>query len=135
MPIFVEDYAPVTGATPLGAGRFHLSFQTHTGRWEPPVVADLRQLVHEPVALLGLRTSGTDRGHNLSPYLPLSGVRHQPHWAQAGASLSCASLAPRGFAYKGPHHLKITGALREVVWVNSGTCGYAGTVREPAACT
>jgi hypothetical protein len=67
LPIFVEDYAPVTGATPLGAGRFHLSFQTRTGRWELPVVADLRQRVHELVALLDPRTSGTDRGHNLSP--------------------------------------------------------------------
>ena len=29
---------------------------------------------------------------------------------------------------------KVILALREVVWVNSGTCGYGGTVRAPAAC-
>jgi hypothetical protein len=54
LTISVDDGAPVARATPLGAGRFGLSFHTHTGRWEPmPVVADLRHLAHDLVGLLG----------------------------------------------------------------------------------
>jgi hypothetical protein len=54
LTILVDEDAPVARATPLGAGRFGLSFHTHTGRWEPmPVVADLTQLAHDLVGLLG----------------------------------------------------------------------------------
>ena len=54
LTICVDDGAPVARATPLGAGHFGLSFHTHTGRWEPmPVVADLTQLAHDLVGLLG----------------------------------------------------------------------------------
>lgn len=54
LTIFVEDDAPVARATPLGAGQFGLSFHKHTGRWEPmPVVANLAQLAHDLVGLLG----------------------------------------------------------------------------------
>jgi hypothetical protein len=54
LTICVDDGAPVARATPLGAGRFGLSFHTHTGRWEPmPVVANLMQLAHDLVGLLG----------------------------------------------------------------------------------
>jgi hypothetical protein len=70
LTIYLEDGTPVARATPLGAGQFGLSFHTHTGRWEPmPVVADLPQLAHDLVGLLGPylqrwdfpgRTSGSD---------------------------------------------------------------------------
>lgn len=68
--ICVDADVPVARATPLGAGRFGLSFHSHTGRWEPmPVVADLTHLAHDLVGLLGPylqrwdfpdRISGTD---------------------------------------------------------------------------
>ena len=52
LTIFVD--APVARTTPLGAGRFGLSFHTHAGRWEPmPVIADLTHLAHDLVGLLG----------------------------------------------------------------------------------
>jgi hypothetical protein len=54
LSIFMDDDAPVAWATPLGAGQFGLSFHTHAGRWEPmPVVAELTQLAHDLVGLLG----------------------------------------------------------------------------------
>ena len=54
LTIHVDEGVPVARATPLGAGRFGLSFHTHTGRWEPmPVVADLAGLAHDLVDLLG----------------------------------------------------------------------------------
>jgi hypothetical protein len=54
LTIHVDEGVPVARATPLGAGRFGLSFRTHTGRWEPmPVLADLTQLAHDVVTLLG----------------------------------------------------------------------------------
>lgn len=70
LTIFVDDGAPVARATPLGTGQFGLSFHTHTGRWEPmPVVANLTQLAHDLVGVLGpylqrfdfpARNSGSD---------------------------------------------------------------------------
>ena len=53
LTILVDDDTPVARVTPLGAGRFGLSFHTHTGRWEPMrVVADLTRLAHDLVGLL-----------------------------------------------------------------------------------
>jgi hypothetical protein len=54
LTICADEGPAVARATPLGAGRFGLSFHTHTGRWEPmPVVADLTHLAHDLVGLLG----------------------------------------------------------------------------------
>jgi hypothetical protein len=52
--IFVGDGAPVARCTPLGAGRYGLSFHSHTGRWEPmPIIADLPRLAQDLVVTLG----------------------------------------------------------------------------------
>jgi len=52
--IFVDDGEPVARCTPLGAGRYGLSFHSHTGRWEPiPTIADLTRMAHALVTTLG----------------------------------------------------------------------------------
>lgn len=51
--IVVDDGVPVARCTPLGAGRYGLSFHSHTGRWEPmPIMADLIHLAQDLVATL-----------------------------------------------------------------------------------
>jgi hypothetical protein len=52
--VIVDDGAPVARCTPLGAGRYGLSFHSHTGRWEPmPIIADLTRLAQDLVGTLG----------------------------------------------------------------------------------
>src|SRR5688572_3317731 len=52
--IFVDDGEPVARCTTLGAGRYGLSFQSHTRRWEPlPIIADLTRLAQDLVGTLG----------------------------------------------------------------------------------
>lgn len=44
---------PVARFTPLGAGRFGLSFHTHTGRWEPmPFMGETSQITEALVSAL-----------------------------------------------------------------------------------
>lgn len=52
--IIVDDGNPIARCTPLGAGRYGLSFHSHAGRWEPlPIIADLTQLAQDLVGTLG----------------------------------------------------------------------------------
>lgn len=48
------DTLPVARATPLGAGRFGLSFRSHSGKWEPmPFSGLLTDLAHDILVTLG----------------------------------------------------------------------------------
>jgi len=48
------DEEPVARATPLGGGRFGLSFRSHTGKWEPlPIMGPLKDLAKGVVDALG----------------------------------------------------------------------------------
>jgi hypothetical protein len=59
LTVHLADGLPIARATPLGAGQFGLSFHTHTGRWEPmPMIAELPQLAHDLVGLLGPTSNG-----------------------------------------------------------------------------
>lgn len=51
--IFAGHDDPVARFTPLGAGRYGLSFHTHTGRWEPmPFMGDAPQIAEALVTAL-----------------------------------------------------------------------------------
>ena len=48
------DENPIARATPLGGGRYGLSFHSHTGRWEPmPFIGPLEELARDIVDALG----------------------------------------------------------------------------------
>ena len=52
--VHVGDEDPVARFSPLGAGRYGLSFHTHTGRWElMPFMGDIRQIAESLVSALG----------------------------------------------------------------------------------
>jgi hypothetical protein len=45
---------PVARFTPIGAGRYRLSFHSHTGRWEPmPFMGDIAHIADALVSALG----------------------------------------------------------------------------------
>ncbi len=51
--IYTGHDDPVARFTPLGAGRYGLSFHTHTGRWEPmPFMGDAPQIAEALVTAL-----------------------------------------------------------------------------------
>jgi len=51
--IYAGHYDPVARFTPLGFGRYGLSFHTHTGRWEPmPFTGDVPEITKALVSAL-----------------------------------------------------------------------------------
>jgi hypothetical protein len=52
--ILVDGGEAVARYTPLGGGRYGLSFHSHTGRWEPmPIMGDLVHLAQDLVTTIG----------------------------------------------------------------------------------
>ncbi len=52
--VYAGDVEPVARLTPLGAGRYGLSFRNHSGRWEPmPFAGNMQEMTQRLVSALG----------------------------------------------------------------------------------
>lgn len=53
--VYAGDEEPVARLTPLGAGRYGLSFRNHSGRWEPmPFAGNMQEMTQSLVSALGM---------------------------------------------------------------------------------
>jgi hypothetical protein len=70
--IFADHDQPIARFTPLGAGRYGLSFHTHSGRWEPmPFMGNASEIAQ---ALVTALAPYLEREHDLSR--KISGSHH-----------------------------------------------------------